>query len=99
MKAIVLNGPNDFAWRDIENPTSAPDEVEIKVHLAGICGTDVTIVRGRNPMVPYPIVPGHESIGEVVKAPAVLGSVGAIELDQPAAEFLGDQGDVARVHL
>ena len=69
MKAIVFNGPHDFALTDIENPSCAADEVEIKVHTAGICGTDLTMLHGRNPAVTYPIVPGHECMGKIVRAP------------------------------
>jgi 2-desacetyl-2-hydroxyethyl bacteriochlorophyllide A dehydrogenase len=69
MKAIVLNGPNDFSLQEVENPVPTADEVEIKVHMAGICGTDLHLLRGRNPFASYPIVPGHEYMGEVLRAP------------------------------
>ena len=69
MKAIVLNSPNDYSLQEIENPSPTSEEVEINMHLAGICGTDLTILRGKNPYVPYPIVPGHESIGKILQAP------------------------------
>jgi 2-desacetyl-2-hydroxyethyl bacteriochlorophyllide A dehydrogenase len=69
MKAIVLNGPNDFSLQEVENPVPTADEVEIKVHMAGICGTDLHLLRGRNPFASYPIVPGHEYMGEVSTAP------------------------------
>ncbi|UCE55967.1 MAG: alcohol dehydrogenase catalytic domain-containing protein [Desulfobacterales bacterium] len=70
MKAIVFNGPYDFALKEIENPSCAADEVEIKVHMAGICGSDLALLHGRNPSVPYPIVPGHECMGKIVRTPA-----------------------------
>lgn len=70
MKAIVLKGPNDFSFETIEDPVPSPGDVEIKVHIAGICGTDLILLRGKNPYVPYPIVPGHEYMGEVLRAPA-----------------------------
>jgi len=70
VKAIVLKGPNDFSLQSVEEPTPGPDEVEIRVRFVGICGTDLLLLRGGNPFVPYPIVPGHESMGEVLRAPA-----------------------------
>ncbi|UCF56153.1 MAG: alcohol dehydrogenase catalytic domain-containing protein, partial [Deltaproteobacteria bacterium] len=69
MKAIVLNGPNDFSLQEVEDPIPAAHEIEIKVRMAGICGTDVHLLRGRNPFATYPIVPGHEYMGEVLTVP------------------------------
>jgi 2-desacetyl-2-hydroxyethyl bacteriochlorophyllide A dehydrogenase len=69
MKAIILNGPDDFSLQEIENPIPTADDVEIKVGMAGICGTDVHLLRGRNPFARYPIVPGHEYMGEVLTPP------------------------------
>jgi len=69
VKAIVLNGPNDFSLHEVENPIPGDDDVEIRVRMAGICGTDVHLLRGRNPFARYPVVPGHEYMGEVLTAP------------------------------
>jgi 2-desacetyl-2-hydroxyethyl bacteriochlorophyllide A dehydrogenase len=69
MKAIYLTGPNEFSLQEIGNPVPKRDEVLIKVLLAGICGTDVHLIRGRNPFAKYPLIPGHELMGEVVQAP------------------------------
>jgi threonine dehydrogenase-like Zn-dependent dehydrogenase len=41
-------------------------EVLIRVRLAGICGTDLELVHG---YYPFSGIPGHEFVGEVVKAP------------------------------
>ena len=73
MKAIVLNAPHDFCLQDIDDPVVSTDELEIRVNLVGICGTDQTMVRGTNPAIQYPIVPGHECMGEVLKAPGGSG--------------------------
>ena len=70
MKAIVLNGPNDFSLKEIEDPVPTPEDVEIKVRMTGICGTDIHLVRGKNPFANYPLIPGHEFIGEILSAPA-----------------------------
>jgi 2-desacetyl-2-hydroxyethyl bacteriochlorophyllide A dehydrogenase len=70
VKAIVLNGPNDFSLKDVEDPVPTADDVEIKVRMTGICGTDIHLVRGKNPFANYPLIPGHEFIGEILSAPA-----------------------------
>lgn len=69
MKAIVLNAPHDFYLQDIDDPVVSVEDLEIRVHFVGICGTDVSMVRGTNPAIQYPIVPGHECMGEVLQAP------------------------------
>ena len=41
-------------------------EVLVKVHKAGICGSDLAIVSGQHPRARPPMVVGHEYVGEVV---------------------------------
>jgi len=51
---------------DREIPAPAPNEVLIKVKVAGICGTDVHIYMGEY-FGGHPRVPGHEFCGVVKK--------------------------------
>jgi L-iditol 2-dehydrogenase len=69
MRAIVLRGPNDFSLEETKNPVPTSEDVEIRVRVIGICGTDLFLLRGKHPSVTYPIVPGHESMGEVLRGP------------------------------
>ncbi|MFB0920485.1 MAG: alcohol dehydrogenase catalytic domain-containing protein [Oscillospiraceae bacterium] len=69
MKAIRLNGPNDFEFTDVPKP--APDEYEVlcQVESVSICGTDPHIFQGDFPGVwpqSFPLVPGHEWSGTIV---------------------------------
>jgi len=51
-------------------PESANDQVAlIKVHLAGICSTDLQIFKG---YMAFRGVPGHEFVGSVVEGPLEL---------------------------
>lgn len=43
------------------------DEVEIKVGYCGICHSDLSMVNNEWGFSLYPLVPGHEVIGEVVR--------------------------------
>jgi len=70
VKAIVLNGPNDFSLQEIEDPVPGPEDVKIQVRMTGICGTDIHLLRGKNPFAAYPLIPGHEYMGEILSAPA-----------------------------
>jgi 2-desacetyl-2-hydroxyethyl bacteriochlorophyllide A dehydrogenase len=73
MKAIYLTGPNAFALQELEDPIPGKKDVLIGVRMAGICGSDVHLLRGRNPFAGYPLVPGHEYMGEVLQAPKISG--------------------------
>lgn len=53
---------------------SGPDDLLVEVHHSGIStGTERLLYTGRMPWFPglaYPLVPGYESVGEVLEAPA-----------------------------
>ena len=59
--------------REIERPTPASGEALVSVRLAGICATDLELVKG---YYPYRGVPGHEFVGEIVEAPRAPERVG-----------------------
>jgi len=70
MKAIIFNGVNDYSITDQEpEPLPRDDEVVVKVSACGLCGTDIHILKGKYP-VRYPLIPGHEFSGTVVKVGA-----------------------------
>lgn len=64
MKAVVLEGPNQFQPKIIEKPTISDDEILLKMEKAAICGTDIRILEGKKTKdVRYPSVIGHEMCG------------------------------------
>jgi 2-desacetyl-2-hydroxyethyl bacteriochlorophyllide A dehydrogenase len=65
MKAARIERPGQSTVVTVAEPTVAADDVLIKVHAAGICGTDLHIFKGEYE-ADYPIIPGHEFSGEVV---------------------------------
>lgn len=69
MRAIYLTGPGEFSLQDVDPPVRKRGDVVVQVRMAGICGSDVHLFRGRNPFVQYPLIPGHEFMGTVLKAP------------------------------
>jgi threonine dehydrogenase-like Zn-dependent dehydrogenase len=80
MKALWLES-NQIALRDIPQPKKS-NEALIKVRKAGICSTDLELVKG---YYPYTGVLGHEFVGEVVSAPdaawigqRVVGEINAV---------------------
>lgn len=69
MKAVVLEGPGRAALTSVAHPP-APLEAEIllQVRRVGLCGSDLNSFRGRNPLVSFPRIPGHEIAGTVAQA-------------------------------
>ena len=49
-----------------ELPKLGSDQVDIKVDYCGICHSDLSMVNNEWGMSQYPLVPGHEIVGEVV---------------------------------
>ena len=70
MKALWLEN-RQLSLRDIPEPGRS-GEALVKVRLAGICATDLELVKG---YYRYTGVPGHEFVGEVVASP-VEGWIG-----------------------
>jgi len=58
---------------DVAAPEPPPGEARVRVRLAGICNTDLELVKG---YYPYAGVPGHEFVGEVEAAPGAPEWVG-----------------------
>jgi threonine dehydrogenase-like Zn-dependent dehydrogenase len=47
-------------------PQPQAGEVLMKINYVGFCGSDLTTYLGKNPMVKYPRIPGHEISAQVV---------------------------------
>lgn len=61
MRAFVIEAPGKTAVTEIPRPPApGPDEVLLKTRRVGMCGTDLSTFRGKNPLVSYPRIPGHE---------------------------------------
>jgi 2-desacetyl-2-hydroxyethyl bacteriochlorophyllide A dehydrogenase len=64
VKAAVLHRPRDVRVEVAIAADLGPDDVSVRVRLAGLCGTDFRIWSGDRP-VRYPLVLGHEFLGTV----------------------------------
>lgn len=67
MRAVVYERPGTFEVRNLAVPEPAAGEVLLKVLAAGVCGTDWHLHHGEFSPA-YPLIPGHEFVGEVVAA-------------------------------
>jgi len=70
MRAVVYRGPGKVVVEDVPKPKVKPDDLLVRVRAAGICGTDLELVRGNRPDVTPPRIPGHEASGDVVEVGA-----------------------------
>jgi len=66
MKAIVYDAPRKFEYRDLAVPKIQANEILLRVHACGVCGTDLHVHEGEfGPR--FPLTPGHEFSGEIVE--------------------------------
>ena len=55
---------------EMKLPPPAPGELLIRVEACGVCRTDLHLIDGELPDIPYPVTPGHEIVGVVIGAGA-----------------------------
>jgi len=70
MKAFSITEPGKTELIDLQQPRPAADEILLRSRLIGMCGTDLSTFRGKNPLVSYPRIPGHEIAATVVETGA-----------------------------
>ena len=67
MKATMLQEPGRAIIAEIPKPVRKPGEALLRVRRVGLCGSDLNSFRGRNPMVSFPRIPGHEIAATIVE--------------------------------
>ncbi|HET7882595.1 MAG TPA: alcohol dehydrogenase catalytic domain-containing protein, partial [Acetobacteraceae bacterium] len=81
VRAAVTERPGHIALRHFALPEPEPGAVLMKVHYSGICGTDKHTFRGETKQyagtpherdLTYPLICGHENVGEVVAIGGVV---------------------------
>lgn len=69
MKAVTILSEGAVDVVEREKPQLKSGHVLVKIKYVGFCGSDLNTFLGKNPMVKYPVIPGHE-IGAEVEAVA-----------------------------
>ena len=69
MKAAVLKNWLDLELCDIPVPVPGENEALIKVKRAGVCGSDITVYRGKHMTATVPTVLCHEILGTIESLP------------------------------
>ncbi len=70
MQALVVLEPERFEIQEVPVPEPGPMEVLCRVRAVSICGTDSHLIAGDYPGFwppAFPIIPGHEWAGDIVK--------------------------------
>jgi alcohol dehydrogenase, propanol-preferring len=69
MRAMVIKRPGErLKLEEREVPEPGPTQLLLRVLACGVCRTDLHVVDGELPQCHYPIVPGHEIVGQVARA-------------------------------
>lgn len=85
MKALRLAQPEQLEWIELpECDPPAPHEILCETLAVGICGTDLHAWAGRQPMMQYPRILGHELAVQVQEVGSSVthldvGQTGAVE--------------------
>ena len=95
MKALVKVRSEPGLWlQDVPEPQVGVNDVLIRVHKTGICGTDLHIYNWdawARKTIPVPMVVGHEFVGEIVE-------VGSNVHDFFPGEIVSGEGHVVCGH-
>lgn len=68
MRTLILQQPGQLELMNTAEPGRLEaDQVLVRVHRVGICGTDIHAFRGRQPFFSYPRILGHELSVEIME--------------------------------
>ena len=65
MKALFIRQAGEAFVDHIPEPTDS-ENILLQVRMVGLCGSDLNTFRGKNPLVSYPRIPGHEVAATIV---------------------------------
>lgn len=61
--------PHNIEFFDVKTPDAGDlkdNEILLRIHQIGICGSDIHVMHGEHPFVTYPVIQGHEYGAEVI---------------------------------
>jgi alcohol dehydrogenase, propanol-preferring len=70
MKACLLRAParietNPLEITEIAPPVPGKGEIRVRVHVCGVCRTDLHVIEADLPPKKLPVIPGHQAIGAI----------------------------------
>jgi threonine dehydrogenase-like Zn-dependent dehydrogenase len=66
MQALILKHPGDAAVETVRDTSIKEEEILLKVKRVGLCGSDLNSYRGKNPLMQFPRILGHEVAATIV---------------------------------
>lgn len=76
MRAVSVPAAHRVEILDRPEPVVGPQDVLIRIHYVGLCGSDLGMVRGSFPLASYPRILGHEVSGVIAaRGPDVPSSI------------------------
>ena len=70
MRALVVEKDGSLAIQEVAKPECSPRQALVRTIACGMCGTDLTIIKRcfkGFPLTSYPLILGHEGVGEVIE--------------------------------
>ncbi|MHA2504674.1 MAG: alcohol dehydrogenase catalytic domain-containing protein, partial [Candidatus Kariarchaeaceae archaeon] len=74
VQTAQMQADGSVILRDMELPELQPGDVLLKTTYSEVCGTDIHLKHGRLG-VPFPIIPGHVSVGVIQKIKVADGHI------------------------
>jgi alcohol dehydrogenase, propanol-preferring len=80
MKAMVLDQTCDVSTtplrlHDRSIPVPKADQALVKIHVCGVCRTDLHVVEGELSDIALPLIPGHQAVGTVMQVGSKVSEV------------------------
>ena len=82
LAAVMPGGGQPIEVRELPEPNLEENSAVMAVELSEVCGTDVHLRDSRLSGVPYPIIPGHVSVGRLAKIRGTLRDINGNTLSE-----------------
>src|SRR5687768_14312596 len=94
VRAAVLAGPHEpIRVEELPEPELGRGEALLETTFSEACGTDVHLAEGKLAGVPYPIIPGHVSVGVIAQMRGAIADVHGVPFHEgDVAAFLDVHG-------
>ena len=88
-KAMVVVEPGRMELREFEVVPPRKDQILLKLNVTSVCASDPKIFAGHVPWIKFPLIMGHELVGQVIEIgdDATYGRLIGIEFTYP--DFVG----------
>jgi threonine dehydrogenase-like Zn-dependent dehydrogenase len=77
MRALIIKQPGTASIESVPQPQVEYGKVLLRVRMVGLCGSDLNSFLGKNPMVRFPRIPGHEIAATIVEGSSSFPALAA----------------------